>query len=340
MSNRRQLTYDDYHVGWISLRPQEYTAAAAMLDEKHLPLLNPRKDHNRYTLGSIAGHNVVIACLESGDTGMIAASYSSAWMTITFPNIQFGLSVGIGGGMASAKVQLGDVVVSQPISQYSGVVQYARGKTNPDGFEITGALNRPHRLLLNAVGSLRSDYDAAGSRIPEFIGKVERAYPRLVQSGYTSSEALEDPLFSPRRETQRQTGMGLVNSANTFSNFLGMGSYAPGTGSAASSGSKRASGDVRIHYGLVASGLSVPKDAATRDRLNDRFQGKILCFETEAAGLMNDFPCIVVKGICSYADSGKDRGWQEYAALVAAAYTKELLHHVQPYQIHCNVCRR
>lgn len=29
----------------------------------------------------------------------------------------------------------------------------------------------------------------------------------------------------------------------------------------------------------------------------------ILCFEMEAAGLMNHFPCLVIRGICDYSDS-------------------------------------
>jgi nucleoside phosphorylase len=45
----------------------------------------------------------------------------------------------------------------------------------------------------------------------------------------------------------------------------------------------------------------------------------------EAAGLMNDFPCLVIRGICDYADSHKNKEWQGYAAAVAAAYAKELL---------------
>ncbi|EED11463.1 conserved hypothetical protein [Talaromyces stipitatus ATCC 10500] len=53
-----------------------------------------------------------------------------------------------------------------------------------------------------------------------------------------------------------------------------------------------------------------------------------LCFEMEAAGLMADFPCLVVQGICDYADSHKNKQWQGYAALAAAAFTKELLGYV------------
>jgi nucleoside phosphorylase len=69
----------------------------------------------------------------------------------------------------------------------------------------------------------------------------------------------------------------------------------------------------------------VIKDAAFREEINTRLGGKVLCFEMEAAGLMNDFPCIVIRGVCDYADSHKNKDWQEHAAVVAAAFAKELL---------------
>ena len=50
-----------------------------------------------------------------------------------------------------------------------------------------------------------------------------------------------------------------------------------------------------------------------------------MCFEMEAAGLMNDFPCLVVRGICDYTDSHKNKKWQPYAAATAAACAKEIL---------------
>jgi nucleoside phosphorylase len=40
---------------------------------------------------------------------------------------------------------------------------------------------------------------------------------------------------------------------------------------------------------------------------------------------MDDFPCLVIRGICDYADSHKNKIWQPYAAAVAGAYAKELL---------------
>ncbi|PWY81729.1 hypothetical protein BO94DRAFT_148466 [Aspergillus sclerotioniger CBS 115572] len=79
----------------------------------------------------------------------------------------------------------------------------------------------------------------------------------------------------------------------------------------------------KIHYGLIASGNKVVKDEKLRDEIAHRFG--ILCFEMEAAGLMDNFPCLVVRGICDYADSQKNKDWQGYASLTAAVYAKELL---------------
>jgi nucleoside phosphorylase len=81
--------------------------------------------------------------------------------------------------------------------------------------------------------------------------------------------------------------------------------------------------DPFIHYGLIASGDQVMRHGATRERLRKELD--VLCFEMEAAGLMDDFPCLVVRGICDYADSHKNKLWQGYTAATAAAYAKELL---------------
>jgi hypothetical protein len=58
-----------------------------------------------------------------------------------------------------------------------------------------------------------------------------------------------------------------------------------------------------------------------------------LCFEMEATGLANHFPCLVVRGICDYSDSHKNKDWQNYAAMTAAAYTKDLLKVMPPKNV-------
>lgn len=65
------------------------------------------------------------------------------------------------------------------------------------------------------------------------------------------------------------------------------------------------------------------KDAKRRDLIAQAMD--ILCSEMEAAGLMDQLPCLVIRGICDYCDSHKHKQWQGYAALTAAAYTKTLL---------------
>jgi nucleoside phosphorylase len=45
--------------------------------------------------------------------------------------------------------------------------------------------------------------------------------------------------------------------------------------------------DPVIYYGLIASGNQVIKHGGTRDKLGQELG--ILCFETEAAGLMDNF---------------------------------------------------
>ena len=60
------------------------------------------------------------------------------------------------------------------------------------------------------------------------------------------------------------------------------------------------------------------------DRVS-RELGGVLCFEMEAAGLTNSFPCLAIRGICDYADSHKNKTSQALAAAAAAACAKEIL---------------
>ncbi|KAK5988504.1 Vegetative incompatibility protein HET-E-1 [Cladobotryum mycophilum] len=69
----------------------------------------------------------------------------------------------------------------------------------------------------------------------------------------------------------------------------------------------------------------------TRDRL--AAEKDVLCFEMEAAGLMNHFPCLVIRGICDYSDSHKNKKWQGYTVIAATAYAKDLLTRIPPNRV-------
>ena len=69
------FTNNDYTVGWICALQVELAASQAMLlDGEHPDLLQAENDTNTYTLGRIGQHNVVLACLPSGTTGISAAA--------------------------------------------------------------------------------------------------------------------------------------------------------------------------------------------------------------------------------------------------------------------------
>lgn len=180
-SSLKRLAHNDYTVGWVCALTKEQTAATAMLDERHDNLPKPSSDHNTYTLGSIGDHNVVIACLPKGTIGTNAAAAVATSMIGTFPSIRIDLMVGIGGGI-SPKVKLGDVVVSTPGDQYTGVVQWDLGKAENDGgFKRTAALNRPPNTLLTALTKLESKHELDGSDINQYLEDLRRNYPRLAK---------------------------------------------------------------------------------------------------------------------------------------------------------------
>jgi len=107
----------DFTVGWICALDIEAATAQAMLDREFgAPVSIHTGDSNTYTLGKIGTHNVVIASLPAGSYGETSAAVVVTNMLASFPNIRFGLMVGIGGGIPSKKddIRLGDVVVSQP----------------------------------------------------------------------------------------------------------------------------------------------------------------------------------------------------------------------------------
>lgn len=86
-----------------------------------------------------------------------------------------------------------------------------------------------------------------------------------------------------------------------------------------------------IHHGLIASGSWVIKTSSERRAdLIERVKRDVLCFEMEAAGLMNHFPCLVIRGISDYCDSHKNDLWQPYASATAASYAKWLLTFLHP----------
>ncbi|KAL3440256.1 nucleoside phosphorylase domain-containing protein [Aspergillus insuetus] len=192
----------------------------------------------------MGGHYIVIAYLPDGVYEAVSAAAVVSRMRLTFPRLQFGQMVEIGGGLPSKShdIRLGDIVISQACGKHGGVIQYDYGKAIQGGLlERIGALNKPPHTLLTQISRLRANWMA-------------------------SSECTKENLVNREPRAQRTP---------------------------------------YIHFGLIASGDRVMKDSETRDRLAQ--EHGILCFEMEAAGLMDELPTLVTRGICGYCDSHKQK---------------------------------
>ncbi|EGX48591.1 hypothetical protein AOL_s00080g220 [Orbilia oligospora ATCC 24927] len=294
------LSRDDYTIGWISALAIESAAAVIMLDEEHDGLSVAEGDSNSYSLGRIGEHNVVIAC--TNEVGGLPANITATNLMNSFRNVRYILTVGVGGGIPNTRyqVRLGDVVVSEPTGNSPGVVQSDFEKWDEEGgSEIKGSLNRPAVGLIRAIGAVKVDELLGRSKIHSFVkhlggessghDEIWKYQGRENDPLYRQDSILRhDPVCTECREQQR-----------------------PETP------------DPRIHYGIIASGNQVINNREQRDKLGDQLGA--CCVEMEAFGLMNDFPCLVIRGISSYADGCKDDNWQGYASITAAAYAKELL---------------
>ncbi|KAJ5770891.1 uncharacterized protein N7511_002942 [Penicillium nucicola] len=289
------LRHENYNIAWICALYIEMAAARAVLDEIHEPLPTGGDDNNTYVLGSIKGHNIVIACLPMDAYGIINAANVVTNLKRTFTAIRAGLMVGIGGGVPSkADIRLGDIIVG------TRVMHTDLGKIIGDGKMQRTAISRiPHQLLGTAVSALRAKHELEPSKLSVILNeKLERhsyGHPdspdRLFQATYSH----DDPMVSCKECDQSK----LVPR------------------------STRASNDPVIHYGAIASGSQVIKDSVSRDLVARELN--VICFEMEAAGLMDILPCLPIRGICDYSDSHKSKEWQKYAAGTAAAYARELL---------------
>ncbi|KAJ3497611.1 hypothetical protein NLG97_g1762 [Lecanicillium saksenae] len=318
----RAYPNEDYTVGWICALDTEYIAAQVFLEEKHAPPTSvATHDNNDYTLGRIGRHNVAIAVMPGGEYGTASAAVTATDMLHTFSNIRIGLMVGIGGGAPSPKndIRLGDIVVSMPQNGLGGVLQYDFGKTIQDQpFQLTRFLAPPPRALLTAVTGLKAEYAIEGHTIQEDIEACLAAKQRL-RKRFGRPDSETDILYSSTAIHEPGVESCLVVCGIKPGSIV---SRQP---------REEHEDDPVVHYGTIASANQLMKDARLRDQY--AIEKNVLCFEMEAGGLMNHFPCIVIRGICDYSDTHKNKDWQGHAAMTAAAYAKDLIGRISPERL-------
>ncbi|KAH0426440.1 hypothetical protein CcaCcLH18_10325 [Colletotrichum camelliae] len=285
-----------YTVGWICAIGTEFTAAKTFLERRHATPPVALNDNNNYALGMIGGHHVVMAVLPNREYGTSSAAVVARDMLHSFPNVRIGLMLPPGDERRRLQYDFGKVVQNQS-----------------DPFEYSGHLNQPPPVLRTAVESLESTYEMEGHTLGKNIEKALQPWKRLHKK-YSRPSSDTDRLYISTVIHPDSPGTCKDLCKDDPASLVSRNQR------------EEEEDDPKIHYGLIASANQVMKNSEIRDRLATNFG--VLCFEMEAAGLMNHFPCLVVRGICDYSDSHKNDDWMGFAAMTAAAYTADLLHQV------------
>lgn len=303
-------THSDYTIGWVCDSIEGQLAALYMLDDKHEDLPYPVDGDNTYILGKIGGHNAVVACPLKSRNDKDDARTTTQMMS-NFPNIAICLMIGTGSSI-SPKVRLGDAVVSWSHIGYPTVLQ--RNMKNDEPMKRTGPLSNLPGALLTALTKFQADtlshyqvlnhinYVQTREDIPRNFIKSHLPEDLLFKSDYNHISRIPDSSHKNNEEGYCQLcdKSMIVDRPPSKNNF-------------------------GIHYGLIASVNRAVIDANLRKKLKE-CHTDITCVDTEVANIIHDeFPCIFIRGICDYADSHKNKAWQGYAAVTAAACAKVLL---------------
>lgn len=305
---------DDYLVGWVCALPVEVAAAKATLDRIHdaLPPDSTLDDSNNYILGSLQGHNVVLAYPHSGVYGETSVASVAAQLHASFKSVRCTLLVGIGGGVPGTNedIRLGDVVVSKSTGGRPGVTQYEANeeRAGDQHQSIRGrAPEQPTPLLLTAMGKAETAAIFDESQMSRHLSEIVQKDPVIFAHPGPEQDVLFEPDYQHATAEFAEDGCIHCNPDMIRPR------------------QPRETQNPRVHYGPIVSSHRPIRHGATRDMLAHKLGA--LCLETEASGLKDAAKYLIIRGICDYADShsSSSKLWQAYAAAAAAAYAKEVL---------------
>jgi len=286
-------------IGIITALPKEYAAVNILLENKNDKYKVPGPGAGRrYCLGEIPTekgnrHNLVLVTVGMGNN--IAATRASILLE-HFPNVKSIIMVGIAGGIPNPDkvndhVRLGDIVVSNE----QGVIQYDYVENKIEKVEYRNPPRPPSASLVEAVRYLEAE-EILGYRpwevyIDQAVSQLKIERPSEDDDKLYCSKNQDEVIGHPKDK-------------------------------------KRINGKPKVSIGPIASANILQKNPMARDELRERF--KVKAVEMEASGIADatwthDVGYLVVRGICDYCDSHKNNDWQQYAAVVAAAYTRALI---------------
>ncbi|KAH8673187.1 hypothetical protein BGZ61DRAFT_427876 [Ilyonectria robusta] len=309
-----ELDPELYTVAWLAPLEIEARAALHLLDNRHegrFPM--GRGDDYVFQAGDVCGHNIIIATLPAGqEYGTGSAAALASQVKRFFPNLWFGLLVGVAAGLPNLSrdppldIRLGDVLVGIPEGNSAGLIAYDLGKeTGQDCLQLLRlghVLATTETVVRSAIGSikLKAPKDAE-MFLPYYEHIKDKEHPNgtFIDPGQEKDALYQVDDGVTERLVERERRLD----------------------------SKR----TRVWYGPIGSGEKLMKNARKRNELRDKYN--IIGLEMEAAGTMNRIPVGVIRGVCDYGDEHKNKEWQPYAAAMAAAYAKAVLAEIPPKSV-------
>lgn len=341
MEHARPSRREDFEIAIICALTLEYDAVTCVFDEFFDEDGNAygkaEGDSNLYTTGRIGKHSVVLVLLPH--IGKVYAGSAAASIKMSFTRLRLVLLVGICGGVPRIgkdlkdEVLLGDVVIS------SDIVQYDFGRRYPDKFvrkdTVEDNASRPNKSIRSLLKELETllGRQRHKNKTARYLKELQ---VRCESDIYDYPGAAQDMLFDPTYRHKHYTSRSCCSGTTVCDDALN--SYCEQTGCSVTRLVERPrlklklkldrdkAQEPAIYVGSFATGDTVMKSAEDRDRIA---QGEnIIAFEMEGGGVWEDLPCVIVKGVCDYADSHKNKVWQNFAAATAAAGMKALLDRV------------
>ncbi|KAJ9614447.1 hypothetical protein H2200_002583 [Cladophialophora chaetospira] len=331
-----------FKIAIICALPTEADAVISLFDEhwdgRGRSYGKAARDPNAYTPGRIGQHDVVVVHMPS--MGKVSAASVAQGLHSSFENIQLALVVGICGGVPYTRhkkreIFLGDVIISRSL------IQYDFGRRYDTGFDakesLQGGLGKSPAEIRSALARLETWHHRRQLEVgtADFLKEVQQ---KLRGSAYPGAE--RDIVFTSGSRHSHTAGSCHICSTNSPIQICTdaiersceeLGCRINGTvqrtrvqnGASLPISHTTDLCSPAVHIGNMGSGDTVMKSATHRDEVAQKHD--IIGFEMEGAGIWESFPSIVIKSVCDYADSHKNKEWQTYAAATAAAVTKAFL---------------
>ncbi|GIJ83106.1 hypothetical protein Asppvi_001624 [Aspergillus pseudoviridinutans] len=291
-------------------------------------------DDNEYVNGRIGVHNIVL-CYMPGTEIKSAASVAAS-MRFSYTRIEVALVIGICGGApyppVNEQIFLGDVIISNAVIEYDFGTQGFQQKTGVK--DTLGAPNRAIRSLLAGLNAKQTRTDFQG-RMLQHLHAVREIDEKWRRPSFT-----DDILFNASYQ-HKHYGLNSSKCLCFNSNSPGdicneaLGTTCRGLGCSENQICRRRHHteveSPRIHLGIIASADTPVKSGEHRDDLVD--SENVVGFQMNGAGVWDNIPCILINGVCDYADSHKNRLWQAYAAATGASAAKVFLEYWRPRRL-------